>query len=213
MNICQFQNQFDYTNCMLDDESNQNILIQCHTNIQKKQSMNTSTQGQSDNSEISQAEQDSSILDIEVDQYLFNINLRHYPTFQQEEFIHNFLSHNTIQKLKLGLSTELAEDDKTKKFEEWLFSLRNRNGQNLARELKVKKYLEKKRNRTYEKRVQYQVRQKVAGERMRIKGRFITWRQAVKMLDGDESKKEWTYNDYFRIKALLYSKYNLVNNL
>jgi len=33
------------------------------------------------------------------------------------------------------------------------------------------------------------------------------------MLDGDESKKEWTYNDYFRIKALLYSKYNLVNNL
>lgn len=56
---------------------------------------------------------------------------------------------------------------------------------------------------------------------MRIKGRFITWRQvyniiekqAVNMLEGDDSKKEWTYNDYFRIKALLYSKYNLVNNL
>lgn len=57
--------------------------------------------------------------------------------------------------MKLGLNTELAEDDKTKKFEEWLFSLRNKNGENLARELKVKKYLEKKRNRTYEKRVQY----------------------------------------------------------
>ncbi|CAK87702.1 unnamed protein product (macronuclear) [Paramecium tetraurelia] len=213
MNICQFQHPIEYTSCIIDDESNQNILVQCHTNFQKKQSMNASTQEQTDYSEISQHEQDSTLLDIEVDQYLYSINLRHNPTFQQEEFIHNFLSHNTIQKLKLGLTAELAEDDNTKKFEEWLYMLRNRNGQNLARELKVKKYLEKKRNRTYEKRVQYQVRQKVAGERMRIKGRFITWRQAVKLLDGDESKKEWTYNDYFRIKALLYSKYNLVNNL
>ncbi|CAD8084291.1 unnamed protein product [Paramecium sonneborni] len=213
MNNCQFQNQIDYANNMFDDESNQNILVKTKANLKKQQSISASTQEQSDYSEISYIEQDSTIPDIEVDQYLYNINLRHYPTFQQEEFIHNFLSHNTISKLKMGLTNELANDEQTKKFEEWIFSLRNRNGQNLARELKVKKYLEKKRNRTYEKRVHYQVRQKVAEERMRIKGRFITWRQAVKMLDADQSKKQWTYNDYFRIKALLYSKYNLVNNL
>lgn len=71
---------------------------------------------------------------------------------------------------------DIVDDEETQKFEEWVQSLHKQNGAQLARELKVKKYLEKKRSRTYEKKVHYLVRQKVAGERMRIKGRFITWR-------------------------------------
>lgn len=51
---------------------------------------------------------------------------------------------------------------------------------------------------------------------MRIRGRFITWRevtltiniiQAVKLID-TEHPESWTYSDYFQIKNLLYAKFN-----
>uniref|UniRef100_A0A7S3JHE8 CCT domain-containing protein n=1 Tax=Euplotes harpa TaxID=151035 RepID=A0A7S3JHE8_9SPIT len=56
------------------------------------------------------------------------------------------------------------------------------------RELKVKKYLEKKRLRKWDKKVNYESRKKVADTRPRYKGRFVSFEQAGELID--EYKKE-----------------------
>lgn len=57
---------------------------------------------------------------------------------------------------------------------------------------KVKKYLEKKKRRNWEKQVNYESRKKVADTRPRYKGRFLTSEQAVELsqeLKLDENRK------------------------
>jgi hypothetical protein len=51
------------------------------------------------------------------------------------------------------------------------------------RKAKIEKYLEKKKRRTWNKRVNYDCRKKVADNRLRIKGRFVTKDQAFSMLE------------------------------
>lgn len=46
------------------------------------------------------------------------------------------------------------------------------------RQLKIQKYLEKKRKRTWHKKISYSCRKKVADQRLRVKGRFISKKQA-----------------------------------
>ena len=46
------------------------------------------------------------------------------------------------------------------------------------RQQKIKKYLEKRRKRRFNKRIHYDCRKRVADQRIRIKGRFITKEQA-----------------------------------
>ena len=51
------------------------------------------------------------------------------------------------------------------------------------RRIKIEKYLEKRKTRSWNKRVNYDCRKKVADNRLRIKGRFVTKEQAFEMLD------------------------------
>jgi hypothetical protein len=51
------------------------------------------------------------------------------------------------------------------------------------RRAKIEKYLEKRKRRTWNKRVNYDCRKKVADNRLRIKGRFVTRDQAFSMLE------------------------------
>ena len=50
------------------------------------------------------------------------------------------------------------------------------------RRLKVERYLEKRRKKTWDKKICYNCRQKVAEERLRIKGKFIKKRRAMQIL-------------------------------
>lgn len=50
------------------------------------------------------------------------------------------------------------------------------------RRLKVERYLEKRRNKTWNKKICYNCRQRVAEERLRIKGKFIKKRRAMQIL-------------------------------
>lgn len=53
----------------------------------------------------------------------------------------------------------------------------------------------------------------MAEERLRVKGRFVTWSQALRMLnESQESKKSWSYNDYFKIKSLLNEKFGAIKS-
>jgi hypothetical protein len=51
------------------------------------------------------------------------------------------------------------------------------------RRAKIERYLEKRKRRTWNKRVNYDCRKKVADNRLRIKGRFVTKTQAFSMLE------------------------------
>lgn len=48
-----------------------------------------------------------------------------------------------------------------------------------VRRLKVERYLEKRRSKTWNRKICYNCRQKVAEERLRIKGKFIKKRRAM----------------------------------
>ena len=50
------------------------------------------------------------------------------------------------------------------------------------RRIKLEKYFEKRKKRTFNKRVNYDCRKQVADSRLRIKGRFVTKEQALGML-------------------------------
>ena len=50
---------------------------------------------------------------------------------------------------------------------------------------KIEKYLQKRKKRTWNKKISYDCRKKVADSRLRIKGRFVTKEQAVTILGED----------------------------
>ena len=51
-----------------------------------------------------------------------------------------------------------------------------------SRRLKVERYLEKRRSKTWNRKICYNCRQKVAEQRIRIKGKFIKKRRAMELL-------------------------------
>jgi CCT motif len=60
---------------------------------------------------------------------------------------------------------------------------------------KIQKYLEKKKKRTWKKRIHYDCRKKVADSRLRIKGRFVTRNKVMPcIIDPDLSKIETKIN-------------------
>ena len=56
------------------------------------------------------------------------------------------------------------------------------------RRMKVQKYLEKRKRRNFNKKISYMCRKKVADQRVRVKGRFVSKVQADAM-QGDKSEK------------------------
>ena len=68
---------------------------------------------------------------------------------------------------------------------EYVYSLkylRNQKELKTARRLRVERYLEKRRMKTWNRKICYNCRQKVAEERLRIKGKFIKKRRAMEIL-------------------------------
>ncbi|CAD8128323.1 unnamed protein product [Paramecium sonneborni] len=152
-----------------------------------------------------------------VDEHFSNLKMRFQSSLKQEEFIATYLKSDDIMRIKIGLCDEILNDEETLKFEDWVEQLctstNHESLKEMARKQKVARYLEKKHSRTYEKKVHYHVRQKVAEERLRVKGRFVTWTQALKMLNQQQDTiKSWTYNDYFKIKNLLNEKFGAIRS-
>ncbi|CAD8212641.1 unnamed protein product [Paramecium octaurelia] len=151
-----------------------------------------------------------------VDNHLDELNMRFTPSLKQDEFVSNYVKGDDLLRIKVGLCDDILNDEETLKFEDWVEQLctstNHESLKEMARKQKVKRYLEKKHNRTYEKKVHYHIRQKVAEERLRVKGRFVTWGQALKMLNEKDTKKSWSYNDYTKIKSLLNEKFGAVKS-
>ncbi|CAK70390.1 unnamed protein product (macronuclear) [Paramecium tetraurelia] len=152
-----------------------------------------------------------------VEQHLEELRMRFTPSQKQEDFISTYVKGDDLLRIKVGLCEEILNDEETQKFEVWVEQLctstNHESLKEMARKQKVKRYLEKKHSRTYEKKVHYHIRQKVAEERLRVKGRFVTWTQALKMLnEQQDSNKSWTYNDYFKIKNLLNEKFGAIKS-
>lgn len=57
------------------------------------------------------------------------------------------------------------------------------------RRKKIERYLEKRRKRTWGKKIVYDCRKRVADHRLRVKGRFVTKQQAVSLLGPEEVKQ------------------------
>ncbi|KAM3143109.1 hypothetical protein pb186bvf_004695 [Paramecium bursaria] len=133
-----------------------------------------------------------------VEMHLIDLQMRFPPTHKQEDFLAQYIKSDDLLRIKIGLTEEMINDEESQKFEEWVEQLcTSTNHQSLkemARRQKVKRYLEKKHSRTYEKKVHYHIRQKVAEERLRVKGRFVTWNQALKMLNETQ--------EFFQMKSL-----------
>jgi hypothetical protein len=55
------------------------------------------------------------------------------------------------------------------------------------RKVKIEKYLAKRKKRTWNKKISYDCRKRVADSRLRIKGRFVTKEQAVALLGSEQS--------------------------
>lgn len=58
----------------------------------------------------------------------------------------------------------------------------------IERQKKIERYLEKKKKRTWIKRIHYDCRKKVADNRLRIKGRFVTRNKAFDIINEGGSK-------------------------
>ncbi|CAD8171870.1 unnamed protein product [Paramecium octaurelia] len=151
-----------------------------------------------------------------VDERFSNLRMRFQPSQKQEEFISNYIKSDDILRIKIGLCDEILNDEETLQFEDWVEQLctstNHESLKEMARKQKVARYLEKKHSRTYEKKVHYHIRQKVAEERLRVKGRFVTWTQALKMLNQQDTIKSWTHNDYIKIKNLLTEKFGAIRS-
>ena len=77
------------------------------------------------------------------------------------------------------LFTKIQEKNISLNYVRSLLLLRKQREIKSTRRLKVERYLEKRRNRTWNKKICYNCRQKVAEERLRIKGKFIKKRRAM----------------------------------
>ena len=52
----------------------------------------------------------------------------------------------------------------------------------LERKFKVSKYIQKKKKRVWKKKISYDCRKRVADNRLRVKGKFVTKKQACNIL-------------------------------
>ena len=75
------------------------------------------------------------------------------------------------------------------------------------RRIKIEKYLQKRKKRTWNKKISYDCRKKVADSILRIKGRFVTKEQAVAML-GDDGIYDLDKISSSDIKNLLILKFD-----
>ncbi|CAD8195924.1 unnamed protein product [Paramecium pentaurelia] len=146
-----------------------------------------------------------------VNNHLEELTMRFSPSIKQDDFISNYVKKDDLLRIKVGLCDEILNDEETLKFEDWVENLCTSTNyeslKEMARKQKVNRYLEKKHNRTYERKVHYHIRQKVAEDRLRIKGRFVTWGQALKMLNEKDQRKSWCQNDYAKIKELMNERF------
>ena len=74
------------------------------------------------------------------------------------------------------------------------------------RRAKIEKYLQKRKQRTWNKKISYDCRKKVADSRLRVKGRFVTKNQAFSML-GDDGIYDLDKISSSEIKDLLNLKF------
>ena len=70
-----------------------------------------------------------------------------------------------------------------------LISIHNQPQVKSARRIKVERYLEKRRLKTWNKKICYNCRQKVAEERLRVKGRFVARKKGLHFLKMEAAVK------------------------
>lgn len=105
-----------------------------------------------------------------------------FESFSESESLFNFpiLDHN--EKISLF---ELPEPDLEIPIEKLESKLSEHHPDIInsfsspERQAKIQRYLEKKRKRTWHKKIHYSCRKKVADQRIRVKGRFVSKNQAV----------------------------------
>ena len=143
--------------------------------------------------------------------YLFNSKSE--PTFGQNILMATQENHNLMQ-IPNDLNEMLHSNLNSNSINSELIQLHG--GKRIGsltieeRRLKVEKFLQKKKNRTWNKKISYDCRKRVADSRLRIKGRFVTKKQAGELLTDDVSL---TMNDFEKIskneiKNKLNTKYN-----
>lgn len=79
------------------------------------------------------------------------------------------------------------------------------------RRIKIEKYLQKRKKRTWSKKISYDCRKRVADSRLRIKGRFVTKEQAFAMLGPDAAGLDLDKISTNDIKTLLLQKFGVGN--
>jgi hypothetical protein len=84
--------------------------------------------------------------------------------------------------LPLDLANLLIEREIPLSYVRGLLMVKDQKEIKSVRRLKVERYLEKRRNKTWNKKICYNCRQRVAEERLRIKGKFIKKRRAMQIL-------------------------------
>jgi hypothetical protein len=80
------------------------------------------------------------------------------------------------------------------------------------RRIKIEKYLEKRKKRTWCKKISYDCRKRVADSRLRIKGRFVTKDQAFVMLGSEASGLDMEKISNTEIKTLLLQKFGATSS-
>lgn len=109
-----------------------------------------------------------------------------------EEYIHNngILNHINLSSSTRKIGTLTVEE----------------------RRIKIEKYLQKRKKRTWSKKISYDCRKRVADSRLRIKGRFVTKEQAFAMLGSDTGGRELGEITTSEIKNLLNQKFGGLGN-
>jgi hypothetical protein len=100
---------------------------------------------------------------------------RHSSDEEKREFISLYLTDEDL---------DVYKDADTKKLIEVVHSNLSIIGviSRLERKAKVSRYLQKKKRRIWRKKINYDCRKKVADNRLRVKGKFVTREQACAML-------------------------------